>query len=130
MITTKVKVEDKTKDLEKAAEKAAFNNFRHAAASISKDSKQSLERKEGPSEEGEPPHTHKGVFLRRAIRYAADKEGAVIGPMASIVGLAGRAHELGEVFHGTDYPERPFMQPALDRAVPRMAKDWQGSIGN
>lgn len=112
-----------------AAEKAAYRNFGHAAASISKDMKASLLKSSGPSEPGDPPHTHKGVYMRRAVRYAANKEGAVIGPRASIVGESGAAHEFGETYRGTDYPERPFAGPALERNESRFAGLWRGSIG-
>ena len=84
---------------------------------------------EGPSVPGQPPHTHKGTYLRRAVRWDADKTSAVIGPMASIVDQAGAVHEFGQVRLGTDYPERPFMLPALERALPRFAGQWQGSVG-
>lgn len=120
---------DTTHKLDAAAEKAAFKNFGHAASRISKDAKASLITADGPSPEGAPPHTHKGAFLRRAVRYAADKEGAVIGPMFSVVGEAGAAHELGESFHDQDFPERPYMGPALDRNISRLSTDWAGSIG-
>lgn len=129
MIGVKVKVEDRLHKVAKAADKAAFQNFRHAAASISKDAKASLDKAEGPSAPGSPPHTHKGTYLRRAVRYAADKEGAVIGPMASVVGEVGAVHEFGEVFKGSDFEERAFMGPALERALPRLAADWAGTIG-
>lgn len=129
MISIQVKTENNFKAVEKAADKAAFRNFGHAAASISKDVKQSIDRATGPSVPGQPPHTHKGTFLRRAIRYEADMEGAIIGPMASVVGEAGAVHEFGEVYYGQDYPPRPFMGPALERAAPRFGDSWQGSIG-
>lgn len=131
MIGLKVQVEDSTKRVETAIEKAAFKNFRHAAASMSRDMKASLEKapQGEPSEPGEPPHTHKGVFLRRAVRWDADEDGAVIGPMASVVGEVGAVHEFGEEYKGTDYPERPFAEPALERGIPRFAGSWSGSIG-
>lgn len=129
MISSKTKIEDNTAKVLKAKDDAAFRNFGHAAASISKDVKSTLETAAGPSAPGTPPHTHRGAFLRRAVRFAADKEGAVIGPMASVVGEAGAAHEFGGDYKGTDFPERPFMEPALDRAVPRFAGEWRGSIG-
>ena len=83
MIGVEVKTEDQTKRVTDAAERAAFRNFGHAAARISKDAKESLVTAEGPSPPGTPPHTHQGAFLRRAIRFDATKEDAVIGPMAS-----------------------------------------------
>lgn len=128
MIGFKFTTEMNTQAVKAAKDKGAFRSFSHGAASISKDAKSSLETAAGPSNAGEPPHTHKGALLRRAVRYAADKTGAVIGPVASMVGLAGEAHEFGKEFRGTDYPERPFMEPALERAAPRIADSWRGSI--
>lgn len=129
MIDVKVKVEFDFKPVDRAVQKAKFENFRHAAQSISKDAKNSLVKADGPSEPGSPPHTHKRVFLRRAIAYRYDKEGAVIGPRASIVAQAGAAHEFGGEYKGETYPERPFMYPALERAIPRFAGGWSGSVG-
>lgn len=131
MIGLKVKTENTMQRVRDAANKAAFKNFRHAAASISKDMKASIEKapQGEASEAGEPPHTHRGQFLKRAVRWDADDKGAVIGPIASIVGEAGAVHEFGEVYHGVDYPERPFAGPTLERAIPRIAGEWAGSIG-
>lgn len=129
MIAVAVKTELQPAKLEKAVEKAAYRNFGHAAASLSKDVKNTLQTAPGPSVPGKPPHTHKGAYLRRAIRYAADKEGAVIGPVASLVGTSGAAHEFGGRYRSGDYPQRPFMQPALERALPRFGGEWAGSIG-
>lgn len=129
MIGMKVRITDNTKEVTKAVDKAAFRNFSHAAGSISKDVKSTLEQADGPSEPGTPPHTHRRKFLQRAVRFAADKEGAVIGPMASVVGTAGKAHEFGGEYKTSTYPERPFMLPALERALPRFAGEWTGSVG-
>lgn len=129
MIGLKVTTTDTTKAVADATEKAAFRNFGHAAARISKDAKASIEQAAGPSPAGSPPHTHKGKFLSRAIRYDANKVSAVIGPRESIVGEVGAAHEFGDEHHGQDFPERPFMGPALDKNLDRFASDWAGSIG-
>ncbi|MCE9555917.1 MAG: hypothetical protein K8T91_21420 [Planctomycetes bacterium] len=124
----KIRTEDKLHRVADAAKKAAFRNFGHAAASIRKDAMASIERSDAPSEPGEPPHTAGGL-LPRSIAYAVDENGAVIGPRASVVGQAGAAHEHGETFHGDDFPQREFMGPALDRAIPRIGGEWKGSIG-
>jgi hypothetical protein len=129
MIGAEVKTENQMRRVADALERAAFRNFGHAAARLSKDAKESLVTAPGPSEAGTPPHTHKGAFLRRAVRYDATKEDAVIGPMGSIVGESGRAHELGEDFHGQLFDERSFMEPALEKNLDRFAADWAGSIG-
>lgn len=128
MFTVTVKTVDRTKRVKDASDKAAFRNFRHAAASIRKDAAAAIEVSPDPSPPGQPPHT-KRRQLARAIRFDADKEGAVIGPRASVVGQAGSVHELGGRYKGQEFPERPYMLPALERAIPRFAGSWQGSIG-
>ena len=129
MFSLSFKYEDQSSRLKDATEKAAFRNFGHAAASIRKDVISTIEKQAGPSDPGTPPHTHAGGFLKRAIAYFADKLGAVVGPLHSVVGESGHAHEFGGYYLGTQFPERPFMYPALQRAIPRFAEDWKGSIG-
>ncbi len=122
-------IDDQTAAIREAAAKGSFKNFGHAAASLAKDVKSTLETETGPSSPGTPPHTHRGTFLKRAIQFDFDKDSAIIGPVASLVGEAGAAHEFGGSFKGQDFPARPFMAPALERAIPRFGGDWQGSIG-
>lgn len=129
MIKATARTENRFHRVKKAADKGAFRNFFHAASSIRKDAASSIIGSPEPSEEGEPPHTRRRNFLRRAIRFDADKEGAVIGTMASVIGTAGEAHEKGIVYKGVDFPERAFMFPALERQIPRFAGEWKGSIG-
>jgi hypothetical protein len=127
MFGLKVQIEDRFKRVEKAANDAAFRNVGHAAASISKDAKATIEKSDAPSQPGEPPHTKKNQ-LKRAIRFAAEKDGAAIGPMFSIMGTSAEAHEFGKQYKGQDFPERPFMGPALERALPRFLQSWQGAV--
>ena len=131
MFRLTVQIEDNTRRVSGAAERATFRNLGHAAARISKDVKASLVTADGASPEGSPPHTHQGAYLRRAIRYDHDRkaQSALIGPLASSVGEAGAAHEFGQEFHGQDYPERSFMAPALQANEDRFAQEWQGAIG-
>lgn len=119
---------DHTKRVREAAEKAARRAFAKAAYRIFRDAQSSIERSTNPSPPGEPPHTRRGQ-LKRAIRYDATKDGAVIGPVASMVGTAGEAHEFGGGYRGQDYPERPFMGPALERELDNFAGEFTGSIG-
>ena len=132
---------DNTKRVADATEKASFRNLGHAASAIRKTAVESIEPGEGPSPPGHPPHTHtqsvtkkgktKKGHLPRAIVFHHDRklQEAVIGPRFSVVGLAGWAHEFGETFRGDDYPERPFMGPALEENIPRFASGMAGSIG-
>lgn len=162
MIGMKVKIEDTMNRVEDAAEKAAYRNFGHAAASIAKDAKSTIRRApkavgkssqagtkrdskgrfvkgsgkkkrtrgaQVSSPPGTPPYTRRGQ-LKRAIKYAANKDGAVIGPEFSKVGVSAEAHEFGKQYKGADYPDRPFMGPALQRNINRFAQSWAGSIGS
>ncbi|HJS06195.1 MAG TPA: hypothetical protein VJ809_01000 [Pirellulales bacterium] len=130
MIGAEVKTENHTDRVIKAVDEAAFKNLGHAAATIRKDAVESIVVAEGPSPEGTPPHTRRRQ-LKRAIRFDYDKadQSAVVGPMASIVGESAAAHELGGDFHGQEFPERPFMVPAMEKNLDRFAGDWAGSIG-
>jgi len=144
MISASVQTKMNSKPLKNAVEKAAFKNFGHAAFRIRIDAQAMIKR--GPtikkkrggkkrkrrehqaSPAGSPIATSRGQ-AKRAIVYSATKESAIIGPRHSFVGLSFRAHELGETFHGIDYPERPTMGPALEQNLNRFASDWAGSIG-
>jgi hypothetical protein len=121
--------EDNTPRVATAARKGSFRSFGHAAAAIAKTARAKIETSDQPSAPGEPPHTRRGQ-LRRAIRYAQDKarDEAVIGPLASIVGESGAAHEKGEEFHGEDFDLRPFMLPALEDNLDRFTGDMTGSL--
>ncbi len=124
-----------------AADRATFRNLGHAAATIRKTAQASIEQAEGPSPVGSPPHTHTGGVtkkgrprkgeLQRAITYDVDQaaQDAVIGPRESVVGLSAYAHELGAEHMGQDFPERPFMGPALEDNADRVAPEWAGSVG-
>lgn len=145
MIDADVRIVDELHKVEQAVEKAAYRNFGHAAASIRKDAQASIinapsrkraRRRKGrvvrratheASPPGKPPYTQRGQ-LRRAIVYQADKEGAIIGPRYSVVGIGAEAHEHGGRHRGGDFPQRPFMFPALERNESRFADLWRGSV--
>lgn len=130
-------------------EEANFRNFGHAAASIRKAAIQSIERapveqrrgpkrrggarvsraRQIPSKPGTPPHTGPRRILKKAILFDADEEGAIIGPAYSLVGESMEAHEFGGEYRGQEYPERPFMGPALDDKLDRLIGNWSGSVG-
>lgn len=129
MIDFKVKIEEAIEKLVgHAVDKAKFRNFGHAAASIRKDALSTIEKSESASKPGSPIHTRKGL-AKRALQYAADKDGAVIGFAASIVGQSMSEHELGGTYKGAEYPQRPTVTPAMERGAPRFAGDWAGSVG-
>lgn len=122
------KIIDNTRRVREAAERAARRIFAKAAFRIMRDAQESVQRSAEPSAPGEPPHTRRGQ-LKRAIRYDATKDGAVIGPLESMVGTAGVAHEFGGQYKGQSFPERAFMGPALERDLDKFAGDFAGSLG-
>jgi hypothetical protein len=153
MIGAATKFENRAKRVTDAKNKAAFRNVRHALASIRRDAQASMKEAPGPSKPGTPPHVHKGN-LRRSIRFAVTDEKAgegIVGPSEQVVGIRGYVLEFagtrltsaargagGKFKKGAQRRAkapsgakwaRPFMAPALERAVVRMANDWRSSIG-
>lgn len=128
MIGLNVKIVDETKNVEKAVEKASFENLGHAAASIRNKAIAAIEKSKKPSAAGTPPHTRSGL-LRKAIRYdVVDPWTAVIGPRESVVGESMSAHEFGGQYKGGDFPERPLMAPALEDSLDRFQESWRGAV--
>ena len=129
MFTMATQIIDEFDKVRKASEKAIERSHKRGGFLVRSAAVASIDRSEGPSRQGSPPHTHKGNWLRRAIRYAADFAGAVIGPMFSIFDTTGEAHEFGKMFRGRKYPPRPFMGPALEATSDQFAGTFKGSIG-
>lgn len=128
MIGLKVKVVDETKAVEKAVERAAFKNLGNAAASIRNKAIASIEKSPDPSPPGTPIHTRAGL-ARKAIRFKVeDPWTAVVGPRASVVGGSMRPHEFGKKYKGVEYPQRPFMGPAMEESVDRFHSSWRGAV--
>lgn len=127
-----VKTIDRMNRVRQKAERGLVRVLYRSAAAIRRDAAESIEQAEGASQPGEPIHTHRRAFARRALRFDVDREQleAVIGPRASLVGDAFAAHEFGEEFRGIDYDERPTMKPALTRNLDRFADEFAGSIGD
>jgi len=156
MIFAKADITTNAKAVEKAADVATYKNVGHAAASLRKLAIASLEKVDGPSSPGKPPHTHqsqraakirklnshrkkrgratvkvpKSFVLANAIVYAQENGAAVVGPRKSVAGMIGETHEFGGQYKGAQYPERPFMGPALDKSRDRFAASFAGSIGS
>ncbi len=123
-------IEDRSAEVAKAAKRASAKVLGKSAGRIRKAEVRSFQRSAGPSTPGSPPNTRKGL-ARQAVRFDVDRENleAVIGPRASVIGEAMAAHEFGEEYRGSQYPERPFAGPALEENAPLFAEDFRGSIG-
>lgn len=131
MIGFDFKFIDELKKVSEAADKAVGRNLFKSAGKIRRVAVGSITRSPDASAPGTPPHTRRGD-IRRAILFDVDrsKRNAVVGPRYSVVGPAAAVQEFGEEYYGVQYPERPFMGPALDEVAPDFAAGFSGSIGN
>lgn len=119
-------------DLRKVERKAKRNNpetLAHGAATVRLIAKRLIRTSPRPAPRGQPPRTRGRKRLRKAILFAVDKirELALIGPSYRIAGISGAEHE-----HGADWrkpmDERPFMGPALEKAKPKLPREWEGFL--
>lgn len=131
MISAEARAFFKERKLRERAERATFRNIKSGLFEIKETAQASIKKSKEPSKEGEPPTTRgkRGHNLRGAIFVSADKESGITGPRGSWVGTAGEAHEFGRTFKGDRFDERPFMEPALESNLDRIADMWKGSIG-
>jgi len=139
VISAIVSYVDHTERVARAARAASYRLVEKAAFAIRTTASESVKPGAGPSTPGSPPHTHtqkltkKGKVrkgrLPKAIVYYAKRGEAWIGPAKSLIGEVGATHEFGERRFGQEYPERPFMGPALKKNVETFAGSFAGSIG-
>ena len=135
MIGVQTKFTPNQMKVQQAVNKAAFKNISHAAFSIRKlaYSRIGSAPKGIPGPVGKAPHTHRGMFYRRALRVEVDKQkqDAVIGFQKSKIGMAAAKHEHGLRDDGGKFtfPKRPTVGPALEDSLSRIGGQWKGSIG-
>jgi hypothetical protein len=128
----KVKYVDQSANIAAAFRRAAYRSMQRLGFLVRATAQASIEDESGPSEPGQPPHTHKMVLtkkgkpgrkgvLQKAILYGAEKESmsVVVGPSKDLFGTVGAAfeHEGTVKFRGRQYPPRPFMGPALGEEI-------------
>ncbi len=120
------------KVVEKAVERAAYENIRQAAFSIRKDIMLSIKKSPNPSEPGNPVTTRgkKGASVKNSIFAAFDDDIALVGPRYSFVGDSMYFHEFGKKRGRIDFPTRPTSGPGLERNMDRFAGSFRGSIGH
>ncbi len=127
---------DDSARLAKAFRHAAHKALRRLGFLIRGTAQKSILDRAGPSQPGEPPHTHshtkfskqgkprKGSgVLPGAILYAeVEPMAVVVGPSKELAGTVGAAfeHEGTTTFRGEKYPPRPFMGPALGAEIGKL----------
>ena len=131
MIGMTAKIADETAKVIRAADEASYRNLGHAAASIRRRAKESIEISPTPSRPGHPPHSRRGQLpasLWYHVQHEQQATTALVGPRASIVGESASAHEFGKTYRGMKFSRRPFMAPALYASLSRFHESWRGSI--
>lgn len=125
---TEARVQMRLQRLVRAMQRARAGSLHAVGYLVSTIAKGKIQRSRKAAPAGSPVTTRRGL-MRRAIRYqvAEDKRSVVIGPVASMVGTAGQAHEFGGRYKGERYPQRPFMGPALEEARPMIGPTYKFS---
>lgn len=121
--------------------------YAKAGAYVMTTAKRSIRSAKGPASPGSPPHSHDGS-LKRLIyfSYEPTTQSVVIGPTLFRLGTAPEALEYGgtskvirykggrksrggrKVVQTMAIKARPYMLPALERAVPALPTLWANSI--
>jgi hypothetical protein len=139
VITATVTIRDSSDKLRRAVDRGVERVHSRAGAymrtTAARKIRRGRERKRAkparvPSKPGTAPKTWVRGGLRDAMRFAGDpmRRRVVVGPIASMVGRVGKAHELGGRYRGQTYPRRPFMRPALETTADRIEVWYRDSI--
>lgn len=148
VVKVKIRTDFRRQAVRRAVKKANFNSMGRAGAFTRQIMRRSIRRrKKGgkPSAPGQPPKSTGP--LREAILFevSPQRDDVAIGPTFGGFGKLGQLHEEGgtaivkEFTTSKDgritsrkvkrkYPKRPFAQPALDKARPRLPKLWANSV--
>lgn len=135
-IRVETKLQDQHKDVLERMAKNAVYSLRGAMYVVTQMAKSRIVRANRASSPGASPHTKgkQGKNLRGAIRYFFDKDKpeAIIGPSAEFVSDVGALHEFGGDRPSTpkreNYPNRPYMAPALEEASERFIGQFKSSL--
>lgn len=127
----RVRVNFKEKAIKKAVEKSMIRTLPRAGAFVRAIARNSLGRKRNAQDHspvGQPPNTFGS--LRRAILFkvSLQNDSVVIGPDSRLFANVGKAHEFGGPFRKEKFKKRPFMGPALIKAIPKLPKFWAKSV--
>jgi hypothetical protein len=126
-----------------AVDKATRNVLSRFGAFVRRTAKGSIRKAKSPSKPGKPPHSHVGL-LKEFIFFSFDVESrsVVIGP-TRLNQKSGSAPSVLE-YGGTTsivtrrngrtsrrrvtIAERPYMNPALDKELPKLPAMWRDSV--
>jgi hypothetical protein len=128
-MNVKVKTKWDGNKVKKPMEEATYKSLNQAAASLRLIAKRSIRKRKKPSPAGTPPSTQTSRLPRSIVFFVDRKRSyAIVGPSYDLIGPAGAAHEQGGMLRGTDYDQRPFMVPAMEKIIPRLPSMWAASF--
>lgn len=132
MVEVRLKTKALNLDIEKLRKRyknSTVTSLQGAGGLIRTIARRSIRRRITPSKPGNPPHTTMGL-LRDSIAFKVNKitEEVVVGPRRTLIDDIGTLHEFGGKREGGDFPKRPYMGPALRKAIPKLGKFWADSL--
>ena len=103
--------------------------LRMAGAYVRRAARNSIRISPSASGRGRPPHSRRGA-LKRSILFGYDpaRSTVVVGPSHNLIGASGSAHEFGGRYGNENYPERPFMLPALQKSASHLPGLWRDAV--
>lgn len=103
--------------------------------------RESIKRRKEPSKPGEPPHTRTGLLKKILFIYDPIRRSVVVGPMklntatqSALPALEYGGESIAKVGPGRKLKKRiiirkrPFMQPALEKELPKLPGLWANSV--
>lgn len=129
MVGMKVKTRDDIPRVLRAAKRAKIDSITRAAAYTRTVIKRKIGRRKSPRAKGQSMTSPTGRGTK-SIVFAADRksETAIIGPTHRVVGRSLSAHEHGGKYKGDKIAKRPFAEPGLEAAAPKLDDFWRGSL--
>lgn len=117
-----------TRQLAKRLESELLRPLYPAAAYVRTVASRSIKVRPEAAPPGHPPYSTTKRFPK-SIFFDVDRSRgvAVVGPLYSRVGPSASEHEHGGHSRGQNFPQRAFMQPALERSQDKIAGFFERS---
>jgi hypothetical protein len=129
MLDLQVRTRSEIPKVLRAAKRAKITSLGRAAAYTRGVMRNTLGRRKTPRPPGQPAASPTNK-ARRSVLFYYDrvKEVAIIGPSYRMVGRVMYAHEKGKRYKGDKFPARPFGEPTIRKAAPKLSEFWRGSV--
>lgn len=111
--------------VQKIRDREDYRTLGRAGAFVRSVMRRKVGRRKTPRPAGQPMASPSGL-ARSSIVFSVDRKSrsVVIGPLKRMFGGLGQLHEFGGVYKGRRYPARPYSQPSLEQAQPKIDEFW------